>query len=91
LSGRSGPVQNFVIFTTAIRTKNKRMIINAKKQRRELEIIHEKGERLNVLSIALRWDGSMRETAVNMPKRRTVRKIWGEGEFMGSFGANVDT
>ena len=72
--GRRGPVQNFVIFTMAINTRNKKIIMKAKKHRRESEIIQEKGERLNILSLALKWEGIRKERVEKAPKRVAVRK-----------------
>ena len=74
----------------AIKTKNKKIIIKAKKSKSESEIIHEKGDKLNTLSLVDKWEGIIREKIKKILTNTIVRRIWGEGEFKGSFGAKAE-
>jgi hypothetical protein len=79
-----------VILTTATKTKNRKIITKTKILKRVSDTIQENGEEELKLSEALKCEGTSKVVKIKIPTRKIVIKIWGEGEFMGSLGANVD-
>jgi hypothetical protein len=75
----------------ATKTKNKKIIMKAKKIKSVSDIIHEKGEGIFRLSFLPRWEGSIKDNVKKTPIKIKVNKVCGEGEFKGSFGAKADT
>jgi hypothetical protein len=74
----------------ATRTKNRKMMMNEKRARRVSEVSQENGDIKLRLSEADRWDGIEKDPSTKPPNKRIVKDVWGDGEFMGSFGARVE-